>query len=435
MNSRNTIHEITRKKPEIGWRVFDKFRAISWIVFLSVFSLAIVAFLISSRLTASEARSVATPQKRRSVRRPQAQKPRVDYAHFSHRTHVEKQKLKCDSCHKLPTKNWKDVRKGDAAFADVADFPEHSSCLSCHREQFFARERPAPVICSNCHIAVTPRDTTRYLFPSLGDVTDSTKKRRDFVSEFQVNFPHDKHVDLIGQNQRRGNTDDRVRFAFASFSQEKPKEQETQPKSCPVCHQTYQPQGNSPDEYVTKPPKNLGDTFWLKKGTFKTVPVSHTQCATCHNADSGIDPAPSNCNACHKLLPAGQNVSVDYDPKLAATMGITDRVILGRWRRRESSGTFPHEGGLHPNVICTACHTIATMNTVEPKTLKVAVKSCSGAEGCHITATSDDGGALNLEIDQRKAKPDFQCTKCHIVFGNQPMPPNHFEAIPKPVKK
>ena len=90
---------------------------------------------------------------------------------------------------------------------------------------------------------------------------------------------------------------------------------------------------------------------------------------------------------------------------------------------------------MHPTLSCTSCHNIPTMNTAEPKTLKVAVKSCGGAEGCHITATADEGGALNFEIDQRKAKPDFQCTKCHLVFGSQPLPANHVEAIPKAVTK
>jgi hypothetical protein len=332
------------------------------------------------------------------------------------------------------------VRKGDAAFPDVADFPEHTSCLTCHREQFFARERPAPVICSNCHIAVSPRDTTRFLFPSLGDVTDPLKKRREFVSEFQVNFPHDKHVDLVGENRPDFNLRRTVQFVRAVFPQEKAAGQEkakeeSQPKSCPVCHQTYLPQGDSPEEYVTKPPKTLGDAFWLKKGTFKTIPASHAICATCHTTDSGINPLPNECSLCHKLLPANQKTEVDFDTQSAVTMGITDPVILGRWRRRESSGTFPHEGGAHPILICTNCHNVPTMNTVEPLTLKVAVKSCAGAEGCHITATTDEGGALNFEIDQRKAKPEFQCTKCHLAFGKQPLPANHVEAIPKVEKK
>ena len=370
-----------------------------------------------------------TPQK--PVRDIRA-KPRVDYSGFSHRTHVDKQKLACDSCHKFPTKNWKDVRGGDTAFADVAEFPEHSACLNCHREQFFARERPAPLICSNCHVNVSPRDTARFLFPSLGDVSDPTKKRRDFVSEFALNFPHDKHMDVIGSNFQPSR-DRGVRFVHAGFQKEKPKE-ESDPKNCVICHQTYQPQGDSSEEYVTKPPKNLGDAFWLKKGTFKTIPVSHAPCSSCHSTEGGIDPAPSKCEVCHKLLPA-QNPSVDFNPKLAATMGITDRIILGRWQRRESSGAFPHEGGAHPTLSCTTCHNIPTMNTAEAKTLKVPVKSCGGAEGCHITATADEGGALNFEIDQRKAKADFQCAKCHLVFASQPLPSNHIAALPKSATK
>ena len=369
----------------------------------------------------------------RTPRRTASQKPRIDYSRFLHSTHVEKLKLVCDSCHKFPTKNWKEVRKADVAFADVAEFPEHSACLTCHREQFFARERPAPLICSNCHVAVTPRDTTRYLFPSLGDVSDPTKKRRDFVSEFALNFPHDKHMDVLGSNFQPSR-DRAVRFVRARFQKEKPRV-ESDPKTCVICHQTYHPQGDSSEEYVTKPPKNLGDAFWLRKGTFKTIPVSHAPCSSCHSTDGGIDPAPSKCEVCHKLLAASQNVNVDFDPKLPATMGITDPLMLNRWQRRESSATFPHEGGGHPTLSCTSCHNIPTMNTTEPKSLRVAVKSCAGADGCHITATTDEGGALNFEIDQRKAKADFQCTKCHIVLGKVSWPASHIEATPQPVKK
>jgi hypothetical protein len=212
-------------------------------------------------------------------------------------------------------------------------------------------------------------------------------------------------------------------------SEEKPGE-ESDPKNCVICHQTYQPQGDSSEEYVTKPPKGIGDAFWLKKGSFKTIPVSHAPCASCHNTDAGIEPAPSKCDACHKLLPA-QTIAADFDPKLTAKMGILDRTILARWRRRESSGTFPHGGGMHPTLNCTSCHNVPSMNTVEAKTLQVSVKSCGGAEGCHITASLDEGGALNFEIDQRKTKADFQCTKCHLVFGSKPIPANHVQAITK----
>lgn len=375
----------------------------------------------------------ASPVQRRRAKVIAAKKPRIDYAKFSHQTHVMQQKLACDSCHKFPSKNWKEVRKGDAAFPDVAEFPEHSACLNCHRPQFFARERPAPLICSNCHVAVTPRDTARFVFPSLGDVADPTRKPRDFVSEFVVGFPHDKHMDVIGSRAPGTMKESGGSFVNASFRQEKARE-ESDPKNCVICHQTYQPQGDSSEEYVTKPPKNLGEAFWLKKGTFKTIPVSHAQCSSCHNTEAGVEPAPSKCDACHKLLPA-QEPAVDFDPDLPKTMGITDRMILNRWRRRESAGAFRHEGGAHPTLSCTTCHNIPTMNTTDFGTLKVAVKSCGGAEGCHITEKVDDGGALNFEIDQRKAKATFQCTKCHLKFGALSLPEDHVAAIPTPAVK
>jgi hypothetical protein len=399
--------------------------------------LASSVLFVTSRFGPDASEASAEPQGR--SRSPRAQKnvaptkkPRVNYSQFSHLTHVVKQKLECRSCHQVPSKNWKEVRTGDAAFADVTDFPEHSSCLNCHRTQFFARERPAPVICSNCHIANSPRDTSRWLFPSLGDVNDPTKKRREFVSEFGVGFPHDKHIDVVGFNAPRPGRNPRGWFMTASL-QEKKKDEP--PKSCPVCHETYQPQGNSSEEYVTKPPKNLGDNFWLKKGTFKTIPNSHTVCFTCHNADSGIAPEPKDCNVCHKLLAAEPSLKVDFDPKLTTDMGIKDRIILARWSKRISAGAFRHEGGEHPDLNCLGCHNVTTFNTVEPKTMKVPVGSCGGADGCHITATTDDGGILNSEIDEKRKNPGFVCTKCHITFGKEGIPEDHPKAFPTPKPK
>ena len=371
------------------------------------------------------------PQRPAQVRRPSKvrvqQKPRIDYSRFSHNTHVFQQKLGCDSCHKFPTKNWKDVRKGDAAFPDVADFPEHASCLGCHRQQFFARERPAPVICSNCHLNVTPRNTARFPFPSLGDIADSSKAIRDIPQEFKVNFPHDKHLDVVGLNSPVPGSRTGVQLVYVSWPQGAAASSE--PKSCPVCHQTYQPQGKSDDEYVTPPPKNLGDNYWLKKGTFKTIPNSHTVCFTCHNADLGIPPAQSECNGCHKLTVDQRFLSSDFDQSLAKTFGVTDKTILTTWKRRGSSGAFRHEGGEHPNIRCMNCHGVATMNTVDKTTMTVPIRSCGGAEGCHVTATSDDGGILNYEIDQRKANSAFVCTKCHISFGKDALPEGHLKAI------
>src|SRR2546429_3750976 len=418
---------------------------------LGIFALVVLAFVLTPCwVHATEAAEAQRrSQKSRSQKRAVPPKAKLDYTKFSHQTHVVTQKLVCNSCHKVPSKNWKEVRKGDAAFADVTDFPEHSSCLNCHRERFFARERPAPAICSNCHIAISPRDTARWLFPSLGDLTDPKLKRREFVSEFGVGFPHDKHIDVVGLNvpaspnrgllvnalfrYRTGSDSDRVNPDSGpplGTQEKKP----VPPKSCPVCHETYQPQGKSSEEYVTKPPKNLGDNFWLKKGTFKTIPNSHTICFTCHNADSGLAPEPKDCNVCHKLV-SPMPLKVDFDPKLPGVMGISDRTVLARWSRRISAGAFRHEGGEHPDLNCLNCHKAAKFNTIDPKTLKVPVRSCGGAEGCHITTTADEGGAMNFELDQKKKDPNFVCTKCHVTFGKEAVPQDHPQPIPPPKPK
>jgi hypothetical protein len=394
----------------------------------------IAVFLLWCPRLISNAADAGEPQRSTSARQSQRGRtprpPRINYSQFSHTTHFEKQKLACDSCHKFPTKNWKELRKGDAAFPDIAEFPEHSSCLNCHREQFFARERPAPAICGNCHVAVTPRDTTRWLFPSLGDLTDTKLKRRDTVSEFAVGFPHDKHLEVVGFNKPyRAQETPFTTVAFRSNAQEAP-------KSCAVCHQLHQPQGDSNDEYATKPPQNIGDAFWLKKGTFMTAPASHTTCFTCHNPDSGIPPESKDCNGCHKLrvAPAPR---VDFDPKLPAVTATTDSIALRQWKTRFSAGAFRHEGGAHPAVSCLNCHNVPEMNLLTPTTLKVPVRSCGGTDGCHVTATIDEGGALNFEIDAKKKDPKFECTKCHLQFGRDALPEDHLKALatPTPTKK
>jgi Cytochrome c7 and related cytochrome c len=404
---------------------------------LTTFLVAFLLVTFADLSSMGSASKIEAAPQRRSQTRPrkpsgktQPQKPRIDYSKFSHRTHVEQQKLTCDSCHKFPSKNWKEARKGDEAFPDVTDFPEHQACLNCHHVQFFARERPAPAICSNCHVAVTPRNTARYPFPSLGEPFLGTKMGQTFVSEFKVLFPHDKHVDVVGGLPSRPR--ENLTFVWARASFNIGTRQDAQSKSCPVCHETYQPQGKSTDEFVTKPPKGLPEEeFWLKKGAFKTTPTTHAACANCHNEEAGIPPAPSDCAACHKFPAATTQPSRDFDHKLAVTMGINDWLMLRQWARR-SAGRYRHEFDVHNELGCIACHNPAVMNTLEENTL-VSVKSCGGSGGCHIETNTD--GILNYEIEQKGKNSGFQCVKCHIILGKNPVPPNHLEAIPKPAAK
>jgi hypothetical protein len=284
--------------------------------------------------------------------------------------------------------------------------------LNCHRQQFF-RGRP-PVICSICHTNPSPNNSSRHPFPNPRELFDASPKGKTAVSDFAISFPHDKHIDIVSRLSN-GET----KFTNASLSTRTVAEE-----SCSVCHKTYQPQGDSNDEFVTAPPAKWGDKFWLKKGTFKTVPVGHTTCFTCHSADSGMSPAPTDCATCHKLKPPDSKN--DLDQTLAATMKLTDKIVRDAWRRRDSSGTFRHEWFSHAELSCATCHNVSKINTLDAATKKVPVSACAT---CHATATSDDGGALNFEIDERKKNAKFECSKCHLSFGKLPIPDSHVKAV------
>jgi hypothetical protein len=370
-----------------------------------------VAFVFAPELRKGEASvgpsaSPSPPPIGASVRQARPRK----YSQFPH--DIKAHRADCSKCHKFPSANWKRVRKADEAFPDISDYPQHASCVNCHKQQFFSG-RP-PVICSICHVNPGPRNSARHPFPNPREIFDASPKGRTAESDFSVKFPHAIHVDIVSGSFRRPSP-----FLNASLATSLAAEE-----SCAVCHKTISPQGDSAEEFLVKPPADLGDAFWLKKGTFKSSPIGHTTCFTCHNVESGLAPTPSDCATCHKYKePIGP---ADFDAGLATKMGVTTRVMRDAWSTRTSSGTFRHEFASHAELSCSTCHDVNTLVTNEQKTHKVPVASCNM---CHITATTDDGGALNYEIDQRRKNGSFQCVKCHLVFGARPVPDSHLKAV------
>lgn len=335
--------------------------------------------------------------------------PKPNYRDFPHSAKAHQ--IECSTCHKFPSANWNKIRPEGEAFADITDYPKHESCVNCHKAQFF-KGRP-PAICSICHTRPGPRDSSRHPFPNPRELFDkSPKGQKAPPSDFQIGFPHDKHIEIVSMHGG-----DRGVFRTAAY-------RAAAEESCAVCHKTYQPQGDSKDEYFTPAPADLGDKFWLKKGTFKTTPIGHTVCFTCHSADSGMEPAPTNCGMCHKLRQPWP--PPDFDAKLAAQMKVTDRIVLTQWRNRISAGAFRHEFEMHSSMECATCHTVATMNTLDAKTRKVPISACAT---CHATPSVDDGGALNFEFDKRQKDPKFQCVKCHVAYGKLPVPASHTQAL------
>lgn len=329
------------------------------------------------------------------------------YTDFRHSTKAHTRE--CASCHKFPSSNWKSVRKADTAIPDITEYPSHDSCVNCHKQQFFRGARPA--ICSICHVAATPKNGRRHPFQNPIEAFESSAKSKGHSSDFQIRFPHASHIEIVSGHASP------VTFRRASFSKRAAEE------SCAVCHKTVEPQGDGSEEFLKKPPANIGDAFWLKKGTFKGGPNGHTTCFACHSADTGIAPAQENCASCHSL----KTTSLASDLVLARASLMTDsKRMLDRWARRSSSGTYRHEFFAHNDLSCSTCHTVSEMNTLDAASRRVPISSCAT---CHVTATADDGGALNYEVEARKKTASFKCTKCHLAFGKQPVPKSHLDAI------
>lgn len=342
---------------------------------------------------------------------PAVRTARSKYSDFQHATKAHR--MECGSCHTFPSANWNKVRDAKDAFPDITDYPKHESCLKCHQQQFFKGSPPA--ICTICHTNPGPRDSSRHPYPNPREIFDASAKGKAAPpSDLVVEFPHEKHIDIVA-----GHGISRAGFMLAAFISRRAEE------SCAVCHQTLKPQDKSDDEFLTKPPANNGDAFWLKKGTFKSAPIGHTACFTCHSVESGIAPAPSSCASCHQLRP--QQPAPDFDPAAAKQMLLPeDRVMRQAWATRHSSGTFRHEWFSHAELACSTCHNVVTMKTSVPATTRVPISACAT---CHATPTSDDGGALNFEVDSRNKDPKFQCVKCHVTYGKLPVPASHIKAL------
>ncbi|MEO8650428.1 MAG: cytochrome c3 family protein [Acidobacteriota bacterium] len=310
---------------------------------------------------------------------------------FSHGTAAHK-KINCSSCHKNPTANWATAR----GYPDVADFPGHASCISCHRADFFAGNKPA--ICAGCHTNPGPRGAARFPFPV-----------RSRSREFTTIFPHDAHQDLIARNTNRPPVAV-AHFVKARFS---PADDPPVFANCAICHET----SATVPKIVARKPVSLSplanadpETFAPKAAFFKNSPDSHASCFTCHYQNQ--KPDRNNCAGCHSLT----------------SSYFEDRTLT------RFSLKFDHASTNHANKDCTTCHIRITQNS-DLRTMKVAdvpILTCS-TSSCHGGAADGDPviGALNIELGRREAsitakQPAFQCTFCHSrEVGRFDVPESH----------
>lgn len=299
----------------------------------------------------------------------------VDYAKFSHST--PKHKAACNTCHKPPSKNWTKV----SSFPDIADYPDHDACVSCHRRQFFRSARPP--ICSVCHLKTSPRDDARYAF-----------RKPASSLQFTIDFPHDRHQDVIASLRR-----DRWRSRFLAHAAP-----QQNFNNCTLCHAQA-------SAVSTPPAGGWLDAYAPPAATFKTVPADHSSCFNCHWKSQ--EPVASNCNGCHKLT----------KPYVAATM--PTRISL----------KFMHEGGGEKKQHigeCTTCH-INITKSATARGLKPDVPITSCTE-CH----NKDGlrQDLNTELAALDKNRAFTCVYCHTSnVGKLDAPASHYLIAQRPPLK
>ncbi len=329
-----------------------------------------VCLLVGAPLAPSEVADAQSRRSRRPTTSTTIQKLAIDYSRFSHAT--SKHQAACQTCHKIPTSNWQKARD----FPDITDFPDHDACVSCHRQQFFRGARP--VICGVCHVKVSPRDEARFAF-------------RNSVNslQFNIEFPHDKHQDVIARLRSPFDSERAFQFRPASF-EFKGHTQGDKSKTynnCTICHasriqQSRPPAGGWIDSFVPDP------------DTFKSVPASHASCFSCHWKSQ--PPVNSDCAGCHKLTEPYKYV------------GAPKRISM----------KFRHAREQHV-AECTTCHiNITKASTLRGLTPDVPITSCTE---CH----NKDG--LRLDVAKELAAIDknraFVCTYCHTSDKGRLDPP------------
>ena len=330
--------------------------------------LAIATFLAAIYFATSS----AAAQKRRRTpvkRKPITAAATIDYSRFSHAT--EKHKGACNTCHQIPTDNWKKVRD----FPDIADYPGHAACVSCHRPQFFKSAKP--VICSVCHSKVSPRDDARFAF-----------RKPMIPRQFLIEFPHDKHQDVIARSVPKPGIREPqfVRATFAFNADDK------RYNNCEICHS---PRATSP----AAPAAGWPDSLVPDAATFKASPATHASCFNCHW--KGQQPVNDNCAGCHKLSEKPQ-VAVDTIARL--------------------SMKFRHAREQHV-AECTTCHInitkSASLRGLKPDVPITACSECHNRQGLR-----ED---VSKELEALDRNHDFVCSYCHTSdVGRRDAPASHY---------
>jgi cytochrome c553 len=352
-------------------------------------------FILSLILILGAVTAFAQTRRRTPAAKPSSQASRGSAAKYSYFLHSsDKHKvLACKACHKVPTE-WTAHRD----FPDVADFPNHDACIRCHRQQFFTRQSvvgTGPAICTVCHVRAAPREAGRFAFGNPNRANQATKAKDE--RQFTIEFPHDKHQNVIASARPGPGSGQSVSFIRASFFPT-PFDDQKKPdyNNCTICHQrndavVVAPLSGSPDAAAAQANKY-----------FKTMPHAHDSCFNCHwknQKPEGVD-----CAGCHK--PAATSVAV-LAPKRISAM-------------------FSHEGGKGEHVSeCTTCHiNITRASTLRGLTPDVPIAACVTCHKDNKKTTYPKITTIEEELAQ--FKKTSSCTYCHQAdVGNKKPPASH----------
>ena len=424
---------------------------------------AVAAVFVAGRAAESSASSAAAepaamqrPRQRRPQRRPaQPRRPATDYSAFNHDR--EEHRRQCSTCHAIPLIEGTGAAPFPAAQAaklEVTDFPDHPSCVECHRQQFFRGARP--VICSSCHTVTGPRSEARFPFPKTAEPPD-----------FDEGFSHKTHASpAIGMKV--------FRVLFNNIK--------TQDDACIYCHTVdkrdfTRPAATPPAAGARQgraaaaaspspPPGGTDPDFVPKVGMVMTTLAGHAKCFACHWQEGVKDrdhkPLANQCVGCHQKegaapkpalasspspVPSASAAAAGPSPRPTPASG-QPRVIpagLARvapqhgpfWRQRIAT-RFVHEIPDHKKrengsaLTCISCHKPVTTASTLGELKVVESKSCGTAE-CHAATT---GTRLPSSIFKEFRDPkgnlaaSFSCTYCHVEPQSKGVPPcSHFEAV------
>jgi cytochrome c553 len=335
----------------------------------------------------------APAQTRRT--QPARQAPKgsaAKYSDFLHSSDKHKA-LTCNACHKVPTK-WTAQRD----FPDVADFPNHDACVRCHRQQFFTRQSfvgTGPAICTVCHVRVAPREAGRFVFGNPNRAGQPTKAKNE--RQFMIEFPHDKHQNVIASAPPGRGPNTAVSFVRASFFQIDD-QKKADYNNCTICHQRNDGLVMAPLSAPTDSTGGQANKF------FKTMPHAHDSCFNCHWKSQ--QPAGDDCAGCHK--PAASFVAT-LAPKRISAM-------------------FSHEGGKGEHVSeCTTCHiNITRASTLRGLTPDVPIAACATCHKDNKKTTYPKITTIEEELAQ--FKKTSSCTYCHQADVGTKKPPASHEA-------